>query len=313
MRTHQGSGVGAVVTRHFLTLLDFSPEELAGLIARGTEHKRMRAAGMIYEPLRGRTLAMLFDLASTRTRVAFEAGMQQLGGHAIFLSPNDTQLGRGEPIEDTAHVLSEMADLIMLRTLKHHDVEAFARAASVPVINAMSGRAHPCQLLADVQTFVECRGPIQGKTVAFIGDGYNMCNSYIDASRQFGFQLRIACPKGFEPKPEMLATTNGVTLTATPQDAVDGADLVVTDVWSSMGHEAEQSQRRQRFAGYQVTSGLLDLASRDALFMHCLPAHRGEEVSEDLLDDPRSVVWAEAGNRLHSQKALLEFLGAARH
>lgn len=300
------------MTRHFLTLLDFSPEELSRLINRAIELKRMREAGTIYEPLRGRTLAMVFDLKSTRTRVAFEAGMQQLGGHAIFLSPNDTQLGRGEPISDTARVLSEMVDLIMLRTRAHHDVEAFASAASVPVINAMSARAHPCQLLADVQTFVEMRGSIQDATVAFVGDGYNMCNSYIDASQQFGFDLQIACPKGFEPSPNLLTGTNRVTLVDTPQEAVRGADLVVTDVWSSMGHESEAGERRKRFAGYQVDRKLLDLAGRDAMLMHCLPAHRGEEVSDDVLDDSRSVVWAEAGNRLHSQKALLEFLAAPR-
>jgi len=300
------------VTRHFLTLLDFTREELVKLIDRAIELKQMRQSGVIYEPLRGRTLAMVFDLSSTRTRVAFEAGMQQLGGHAIFLSPNDTHLGRGEPIEDTARVLSEMVDLIMLRTRNHNDLEAFAHAASVPVINAMSARAHPCQLLADIQTFVECRGPIEDKSVAFVGDGYNMCNSYIDASRQFGFDLKIACPKGFEPAPDLVAATNRARLVDTPQDAVRDADLVVTDVWSSMGHEAEQSERRNRFAGYQIDRTLLDLAAPDAMFMHCLPAHRGEEVSDDVLDDPRSVVWAEAGNRLHSQKALLEYLGASK-
>ena len=299
------------MTRHFLTLLDFSPEELTRLIERAIELKRMRQAGMIYEPLRGRTLAMVFDLSSTRTRVAFEAGMHQLGGHAIFLSPNDTQLGRGEPLEDTARVLSEMADLIMLRTRTHDDVERFARAATVPVINAMSARAHPCQLLADMQTYVEYRGSIQGKTVAFVGDGYNMCNSYIDASQQFDFQLKIACPTGFEPAQELLAASNSAALVDTPQDAVRGADLVVTDVWSSMGHEAQESHRRAQFAGYQVNKALLDLAAPDALFMHCLPAHRGEEVSDQVLDDHRSAVWTEAGNRLHSQKALLEFLSVS--
>jgi len=296
------------VTRHFLTLLDFSAEELAALIERAAEHKRMRQGGLIYEPLRGRTLAMVFELASTRTRVAFEAGMQQLGGHAIFMSPNDTHLGRGEPIEDTARVLSELVDIIMLRTLDHANIETFARAASVPVINAMSAHTHPCQLLADVQTFVEYRGSIQGKTVAFVGDGYNMCNTYISAARQFGFQLKIACPKGFEPAPELLASSNSVALVSTPQEAVSGADLVVTDVWDSMGHEAEKSKRRVCFAGYQVNPALLDLAHSDALFMHCGPAHQGDEVSVDMLNDPRSVVWTEAGNRLHSQKALLEFL-----
>lgn len=300
------------MTRHFLTLFDLGPEELSALIDRAAEHKRMRQSGLIYEPLRGRTLAMVFGLSSTRTRVAFEAGMQQLGGHAIFMSPNDTHLGRGEPVEDTARVLSEMVDVIMLRTLHHADVEAFARAASVPVINAMSASSHPCQLLADVQTFVEHRGPIQGKTVAFVGDGYNMCNTYIDAARQFGFRLQIACPKGFEPAADLLTGNNNVALVATPQDAVSGADLVVTDVWYSMGHEAEESKRRACFAGYQVNRKLLDLAGKDTLFMHCGPAHRGDEVSDDVLDDPRSVVWAEAGNRLHSQKALLEFLLAQR-
>ena len=210
------------MTRHFLTLLDFSPEELACLIERGIEHKRLRAAGTLYEPLRGKTLAMVFDLSSTRTRVAFESGMQQLGGHAIFLSPADTQLGRGEPIEDTARVLSEMVDLIMLRTRSHESLETFARAASVPVINAMSARAHPCQLLADIQTFVERRGSIQDKTVAFVGDGYNMCNSYIDASRQFGFDLRIACPNGYEPPQELLATSNRAALVKSPLEAAKG-------------------------------------------------------------------------------------------
>ena len=296
------------MTRHFLNLFDFSPAELGTLIERAAELKRLRQSGVIWEPLRGRTLAMVFDLASTRTRVAFEAGMQQLGGHAIFMSPQDTQLGRGEPIEDTARVLSQMVDIVMLRTLSHADVEAFAAAATVPVINAMSGAAHPCQLLADVQTFVELRGPIQGRTVAFVGDGYNMCSSYIAAARQFDFHLKIACPKGFEPAAEQLRRNNNVTLVATPQDAARGADLVVTDVWYSMGHEAEIAKRRAAFAGFQVDRRLLDLANGDALFMHCLPAHRGDEVSADVMDDPRSAVWIEAGNRLHSQKALLEFL-----
>jgi ornithine carbamoyltransferase len=301
------------VTRHFLTLFDLSPEELNALIERAAEYKRMRQSGLIYEPLRGRTLAMVFGLSSTRTRVAFEAGMHQLGGHAIFMSPNDTHLGRGEPVEDTARVLSEMVDVIMLRTLDHGEVERFAQAAKVPVINAMSASSHPCQLLADVQTFVEHRGPIQGRTVAFVGDGYNMCNTYIEAARQFGFRLKVACPKGFEPAAELLTGNNNVALVATPREAVGGADLVVTDVWYSMGHEAEVSKRRACFAGYQVNRELLDLAHKDALFMHCGPAHRGDEVSDDLLDDPRSVVWAEAGNRLHSQKALLEFLLTQEH
>jgi len=294
--------------RHFLTLNDCSREELRGLVTRGIELKRLRNDGIRYEPLRGRTLAMVFELSSTRTRVAFEAGMQQLGGHAIFLSPDDTQRGRGEPIEDMARVLSEMVDAVVMRTPEHASIDAFAKASRVPVINAMTSRSHPCQLLADMQTFQELRGPIDGKRVAFIGDGYNMCNSYIDAARQFGFELLIASPAAYAPDPELLKSTQNARLVETPREAVEGAHLVVTDVWSSMGHEEERARRLKCFAGYQVDRRLLDRAERDALFMHCLPAHRGEEVSKDLLEDARSVVWQEAGNRLHSQKALLEFL-----
>jgi ornithine carbamoyltransferase len=297
--------------RHFLSLLDLSPEELHGLISRAIELKQMRKAGDSSQPLRSKTLAMVFQLSSTRTRVAFEAGMQQLGGHAIFLSPDDTQLGRGEPIGDTAKVLSELVDLIMVRVASHDDLETFAAAATVPVINAMTSRYHPCQLLADIQTFVELRGTIQGRRVAFVGDGYNMCNSYINAARQFGFQLNVACPKGFEPDRALLASCNNVRLADSPEEAVSGVDLVVTDVWSSMGHERERQERCRKFAPYQITRKLLDRAAEDVLFMHCLPARRGEEVSHDLLEDPRSVVFAEAGNRLHSQKALLEFLATS--
>ena len=296
------------MTRHFLTLNDCSPEELRALVARAIELKRLRREGVRYEPLRGRTLAMVFELSSTRTRVAFEAGMQQLGGHAIFLSPDDTQRGRGEPVEDMARVLAEMVDAVMMRTPEHAAVEAFAKASRVPVINAMTSRSHPCQLLADMQTFEELRGPIDGKRVAFIGDGYNMCNSYIDAARQFGFELLIAAPPAYAPDPKLLASTRNARLVGSPREAVEGAHLVVTDVWSSMGHEEERARRLECFTGYQVDRRLLDRASGDALFMHCLPAHRGEEVSEDLLDDERCVVWQEAGNRLHSQKALLEYL-----
>ncbi len=296
------------MTRHFLSLLDCTPDELRGLIARAIELKRMRADRVPYAPLASRTIAMVFSMSSTRTRVAFEAGMQQLGGHAIFLAPDDTQLGRGEPIEDTARVLSGMVDGVVLRTLEQSGVETFARASSVPVINAMTARFHPCQLLADVQTFVEHRGSIEGKTVAFIGDGYNMCHSYINAAKQFDFKLRIACPEGFTPAPDILASTNAASLVETPREAATNADLVITDVWSSMGHEEQQAERLRRFEGYQVSPKLMDYAKRDALFMHCLPAHRGEEVSNDMLEDKRSVVWQEAGNRLHSQKALLEFL-----
>ncbi len=295
--------------RHFLTLSDLSPEELNWLIQRAIELKQLHKRGEVYEPLKNRVLGMIFEKSSTRTRVSFEAGMAQLGGHAIFLSSRDTQLGRGEPVEDSARVLSRMVDVVMIRTFDHEMVETFAAYSQVPVINALTDDFHPCQLLADVQTYVEHRGSIAGKTVAWIGDGNNMCQSYINAARQFGFQLNIATPEGFEPS-QFLLDDNAqcVSLTHNPQEAVAGADLVVTDVWASMGQEDEQDARIRKFSEYQVSRQLLDLAADDVLFMHCLPAHRGEEVSEDLLDDPRSVVWDEAENRLHAQKALLEFL-----
>ncbi len=299
--------------RHFLSLTDCSPEELDALVARAMELRRMHTEGRIYQPLRGRTLAMIFEQSSTRTRVAFETGMAQFGGHAIFMSPDHTQLGRGEPVEDTARVLSEMVDVVSIRTVDTDTLERFAAAATVPVINAMTALEHPCQILADVQTFTELRGPIRGRRVAFVGDGYNMCNSFIVAAAQFGFELRIAAPEGYQPAAELTANRNDVTLFTEPREAVQGADLVVTDVWSSMGHEQEQAERRAAFAGYQVTSELLDVAGPDTLLMHCLPAHRGEEVSAQVMDDARTVVWREAGNRLHSQKALLEFLLVARH
>lgn len=294
--------------RDFVSLLDCSADEVADLVARARELKTLQLAGKLHRSLEGKTLAMIFQQNSTRTRVAFEAGMHQLGGHAVVLSPTDTQLDRGEPIEDTAKVLSTMVDAVTIRTISHDDVCRFAAAASIPVINAMTSRFHPCQLLADVQTFEELRGPIAERTVAFVGDGYNMCHSYINAARQWGFRLKIACPEGYRPDPQVLAGSNEATLVESAREAVEGADLVVTDVWSSMGHEAETEARRRAFAPFQVNESLLDLARPDVLFMHCLPAHRGEEISTGLLDDPRSVVWQEAGNRLHSQKALLEFL-----
>lgn len=300
-------------TRHFLTLRDFSPEELRQILNRGAELKRLQAAGTAWTPLQGKTLAMVFGLSSTRTRVAFETGMHQLGGHAINLGPADSQIGRGEPVEDTARVLSEMVDVVMIRTLSHDEVTAFAHSSSVPVINGMTARFHPCQLLADMQTYEEVQGrTIEGRTVAFVGDGYNMCNSYINAARQYRFHLKIATPESHQPDSDLLADTDNAELVESPRAAVENADLVVTDVWSSMGHDEEAAERRNVFDGYQVSPSLLDLANQDAIFMHCLPAHRGEEVSEDLLDDPRSVVYTEAGNRLHSQKALLEFLLAER-
>ena len=293
--------------RDFLTLLDCSPEELGQLITRGRELKE-RVGDREFRPLLGSTAVLILALNSTRTRVGFETGMSQLGGHTIVLNPEDTQLGRGEPIEDMARVLSEMVDVIIIRTLAQQDMEAFANMANVPVINAMSARFHPCQLLADVQTFEELRGPILGKTVAFVGDGHNMCNSYINAARQWGFNLKIACPEGYQPDPGILESTNNAVLVESPIQAVENADLVVTDVWSSMGQETEAEDRRREFGPFQVNEALLEHAPSQTLFMHCLPAHRGEEISPTLLDDPRSVVWQEAGNRLHTQKALLEFL-----
>ncbi len=298
-----------MTTRHFLTLLDFSPAELRAVIERSVAMKADHYAGRDEQVFRNKVLGMIFEKSSTRTRVSFEAGMAQLGGHAMFLSPRDTQLGRGEPVEDSARVLSRMVDIIMIRTFAHDVVERFAEYSRVPVINALTDDFHPCQVLADIQTYVEQRGEISGKTVAWVGDGNNMCQTWIHAAAQFGFRLHIACPPGFEPNHILLQQYGQhVTLGHDIRAAVRDADLVTTDVWASMGQEDEQRERAQRFRGYQVSPALMDLAKPDALFMHCLPAHRGEEVSEDMLDDPRSVVWDEAENRLHVQKALMVFL-----
>lgn len=295
--------------RHFISLDDFDIATHERLVARASELKQMHLRGLRYEPLRGRTLAMIFEQPSTRTRVAFEAGMTQLGGHALFLSENDTQLGRGELADDAAKVLSEMVDVIMIRTPDQPKIDTFAAAASVPVINAMSSLQHPCQILADMQTYFDHRGPIRDAKVAFVGDGFNMCKSYIIASHVYQFDLTVASPERFRPNADWVARYGSRTrLVTDPEEAVRDADLVVTDVWSSMGHESEQLLRLRAFQGYQINRRLLDLASKDVLFMHCLPAKRGQEISEDLLEDPRAVVFEEAGNRLHSQKALLELL-----
>jgi len=295
--------------RHFLTLLDLSPDELRGLIRRASNLKQAHQSDSLQQPLRGKVLAMVFEKSSTRTRVSFEAGMAQLGGHAIFLAPRDTQFGRGEPVEDTARVLSRMVDAVMIRTFEHEKVERFAAHSRVPVINALTDRYHPCQLLADMQTFMEHRGDIRGRTVAWIGDGNNMCHSYINAARQFDFTLRIACPDDYRPEPDIIAAAGQrVTLEPDPFRAAQNADLVVTDVWASMGQEEERAERLQAFAGYQINDTLMAQAAKDALFMHCLPAHRGEEVTASIIEGPQSVVWDEAENRLHAQKALLEFL-----
>ena len=300
--------------RHFLSLTDFSPQELVALIRRGIELKDLRNKGVLLEPLKNRVLGMIFEKASTRTRLSFEAGMIQLGGQAIFLSPRDTQLGRGEPISDTAIVMSRMLDAVMIRTYAHSTLTDFAAHSTVPVINGLSDDLHPCQLLADMQTFREARGNIAGKTVAWIGDGNNMCNTYLEAAVQFDFQLNIACPEGYEPKAEFLALAGDrARIIRDPLEAVRGAHLVSTDVWASMGQEEEMAIRQKAFAPYQVTRGLLDAADPSVIFLHCLPAHRGEEISHDLLDDPRSLAWDQAENRLHAQKALLELLVEHAH
>ncbi|UTF61080.1 ornithine carbamoyltransferase [Gilvimarinus sp. DA14] len=295
--------------RHFLTLNDISKDELKSIIDRAIEMKQALYEGRAQPLLERKVMGMIFEKSSTRTRVSFETGMAQLGGHALFLSPRDTQLGRGEPIEDSARVLSRMVDIVMIRTFGHDKIERFAEFSRVPVINALTDDFHPCQLLADIQTFVELRGSMAGKSVAWVGDGNNMCNSYINAAAMCDFELRIACPEGFNPSSDLINThSDRVKLCATPQEAVQGTDLVVTDTWASMGQEEEKSERERAFADYQVNAELMSHAASDALFMHCLPAYRGKEVSAELLDAPDSAVWQEAENRLHAQKALIEFL-----
>lgn len=295
--------------RHFLTLNDLSQTEARQIIERAMELRKMHESRTVFQPFTGRVLGMIFEKSSTRTRVSFEAGMNQFGGSAIFLSPNDTQLGRGEPIEDTSRVLSEMIDIVMIRTFEHSKIEKFAEYSSLPVINALTDDYHPCQLLADVQAYTEARGDIQGKTAVWIGDGNNMCNSYINAAMLFDFKLNIACPEGYEPMAELLEKAGDrVKIFRSVEEATAGAHLVTTDVWASMGQEEEAKKRMADFAGYQVSPALMDKADPEAVFLHCLPAHRGEEISEDMLDDPRSVVFPQAGNRLHAQKALMEFL-----
>ncbi len=296
-----------MATRHFLTLMDLEKAELHAIIQRAIALKNSPA--LHEDTLKHKTLAMIFDKSSTRTRVAFEVAMTQLGGSSLFLSNADTQLGRGEPLEDTAKVLSRMVDFVTIRTFEHSRLELFAKHSRVPVINALSDDFHPCQLLADMQTYFEHRGDIQGKTVVWVGDGHNMCQSYINAAEQFDFELRIACPEGFEPEPWLLERSRArVRLVRNPVEAVRDADLVATDVWTSMGHEAERERRLRLFAPYQINDELLSHARSNALFMHCLPAHRGEEVTASVLDAPNAVVWDEAENRLHTKKALLEFL-----
>ncbi len=303
--------MGNEVVRHFLKLSDFTSTELRGLVQRAVQMKRRRDPAA--RPLAGRTLAMLFAKSSTRTRVSFEVAMSQLGGHALFLSPRDIQLGRGEPLADTARVIASMCDGIMVRNDSQEEQQEIARHSRVPVINGLSELHHPCQLLADVLTYTELRGDIRGKTVAWVGDGNNVCNSFIEAARLFEFKLAVACPEGYEPATALLAAAGDrIRLVREPREAAEGAHLVVTDVWTSMGQEQDNATRLRDFTGFQVDGALMRAARKDALFMHCLPAHRGEEVTADVIDGLHSAVWPEAENRLHAQKALLEFLLSPR-
>ena len=295
--------------KHFLTLDSLNRKELEAIINRALELKAQTKRRKFEATLNNRVLGMIFEKSSTRTRVSFETGMTQLGGHAIYLAPTGSQIGRGEPLKDTARVLSKMVDCIMLRTFEHEKLEEFSSYSDVPVINGLSDSFHPCQLLADLLTYIEARGSIENKNVVWLGDGNNMCHSYVNAARIFNFQLIVSCPKEFVPNSKIFESSKrNTSIEHDPYKAVDGADLIVTDVWASMGKEDEQKDRKEKFMKYQVNSEIMSYAKDNALFMHCLPAHRGEEVTEDVLEGSQSIVWEEAGNRLHSQKALLEFL-----
>jgi ornithine carbamoyltransferase len=294
--------------RHFLQFSDFSRDEIDHIFARTRIIKDRFKRYVPYRPLTDRTLAMVFEKASTRTRVSFEAGMYQMGGSVIHLTTGDSQLGRAEPIEDTARVISRMVDIVMIRTFEQSKIQRFADNSRVPVINGLTNEYHPCQVLADIYTFLELRGPIQGRTVAWIGDANNMAYTWLQAARQLGFTLNFAAPSGYGPDPARIVPGPHLRLCADPRDAAAGADLVTTDVWTSMGYEAESDARRRAFAHWMVDARVMAAARADALFMHCLPVHRGEEVSADVIDGPQSAVWDEAENRLHVQKALLEYL-----
>jgi len=291
--------------RDFLAITDFSRDELTQLLERA----RLQKAGADSARLTGKTLAMIFQKSSTRTRVSFEVGMTQLGGHALFLSDRDSQIGRGEPVHDTAKVLSRYVDGIMIRTFSHADAEELAAHASVPVINGLTDLLHPCQIIADLQTIAEEFGSEHAsRTVAWIGDGNNMANSWLNAASRLGFSLRLACPEGYDPDPEILARAEGeadVVLTRDPSEAVQGADVVTTDVWASMGQEEEAAERSVAFEGFLVDEALMAQAAPSAIFLHCLPAHRGEEVTAAVIDGPQSRVFNEAENRLHAQKAIM--------
>ncbi|MSQ70503.1 MAG: ornithine carbamoyltransferase [Betaproteobacteria bacterium] len=296
--------------RHYLRFSDFSREEYEHLFARTTWIKDQFKSYKRYWPLTDRTLAMIFEKQSTRTRLSFEAGMHQLGGAAIYLNTRDTQLGRGEPVEDAAQVISRMVDIVMIRTFEQDIIERFAANSRVPVINGLTNEYHPCQVLADIYTFIAHRGPIRGKTVAWIGDSNNVCNTWLQAATILDFNVHVSTPPGYEVEPERagIYRNDHYESFEDPMAAVDGANLVTTDVWTSMGFEAENEERKRDFEDWQVDADMMRAARNDALFMHCLPAHRGEEVAAEVIDGAQSVVWEEAENRLHTQKALMEFL-----
>ncbi len=299
-----------MTVRHFLQFKDLRRDEFEYLFDRTRIIKARFKAYQPYHPLVDRTLAMIFEKNSTRTRLSFEAGMHQLGGTAIYLNTRDTQLGRGEPVEDAAEVISRMVDIVMIRTYEQEIIDRFARHSRVPVINGLTNEYHPCQILADIFTFIELRGPIQGRTVAWIGDSNNVCNTWLQAAEVFGFNVHVSTPPGYEVEPERagLYGTDHYEQFADPMDACRDADLVTTDVWTSMGFEAENTERVKAFADWQVDAEMMRMAKPEAVFMHCLPAHRGEEVTAEVIDGPQSVVWDEAENRLHTQKALMEYL-----
>ena len=296
--------------RHYLQFKDLSAEEYEYLLGRTTVIKKHFKNYEKYTPLFDRTLAMIFEKASTRTRVSFEAGMYQMGGSVVNLTTGDSQLGRAEPIEDSARVISRMVDMVMIRTYEHTKIEAFAAHSRVPVINGLTNEYHPCQILADVFTYIEHRGSIRGKVVAWVGDGNNMANTWLQAADVLGFTLHVSTPSGYEIDAQVAGVSNQacVKVFKNPMDACRGAHLVTTDVWTSMGYEAENEARQKAFADWRVDTEMLAVAQSDVLFMHCLPAHRGEEVDADVIDGPHSVVWEEAENRMHVQKALMEFL-----
>ena len=301
---------GPSLMKHFLQIKDLRAEEYAYLFERTRIVKTRFKNYERYQPLVDRTLAMIFEKASTRTRVSFEAGMYQMGGSVLNLTTADTQLGRAEPVEDTARVISRMVDIVMIRTYEQTKIERFAAHSRVPVINGLTNEYHPCQILADIFTYIEHRGSIQGKTVAWVGDSNNMCNTWLQAAEVLDFNVHVSTPPGYEVEPERagLYGTDHYESFADPMDACRGADLVTTDVWTSMGWEAENDERMKAFADWQVDAEMMRVAKSDAVFMHCLPAHRGEEVTAEVIDGPQSVVWDEAENRLHVQKALMEFL-----